>query len=121
MKDKNNSRLLRIMASSTDKIKSRPWYEHVVVEARKNNMAGATVFKGIIGYGGSSEIHTAKFLELTEKIPVSVEVIDKKKKIIQFYQMIENDLINMGKGCIVIQQKVEVMMYREGGKEAGKL
>jgi len=63
MKSNDNVKVLRIYTSSTDKLKHTPMYEMIVFAARRNGMAGATVHKGVMGYGSSSVVHSAKFWE----------------------------------------------------------
>jgi hypothetical protein len=101
---------LRFIASTTDKIQHQPWYEWLVINARHSNMAGATVFRGQMGFGGSSSIHTAKFWELTEKLPVVVEIIDDLDGLTVFFEQVKPELEAMGKGCIVTIEPVEILM-----------
>ena len=81
MNTNDNIKVLRIYTSSTDKLKHTPLYEALVFAARRNGMAGATVLKGVMGYGGSSVVHSAKFWETNDKLPVVVEIVDESSKI----------------------------------------
>lgn len=117
MNKKENISRLRVYASSTDKIDNRPVYETLVYEAKKQDLAGATVLRGVMGYGASSIVHTSKLWELTEKLPVIVEIIDEKEKILKYYGIIEQRLKNMSKGCLVTIEQVNVLLYKEGKKK----
>ena len=108
---------LRIYLSSTDKHETGNCYETIVLKAKENGLAGATVLKGILGYGASSVIHSYKFWELTEKLPVVVELIDEKEKIEQFFKIIHPMLDNLPYGCLVSSEKVDVLLYKAGEKK----
>ena len=81
MQIKGDAKLLRIFIGESDKSHSIPVYEKIVLEARKSGLAGATVFKGIMGFGGSSRIHTAKILRLSEDLPLIIEIVDTEENI----------------------------------------
>lgn len=113
--------ILKIYASSTDKIGNKLLYEHIVILARENNISGATVYRGIMGYGQSSKISSSKFWELTEKLPVVIELIDSSENIEAFYNLIEENLINMPKGCLVTVEEVEVKLHKTGKSTVNSL
>lgn len=107
--------ILKIYASNTDKIGFQILYEHIVYLAKEKGIAGVTVYRGIMGYGqSSSNISSAKFWELTEKLPVVVEIIDKTPNIENFYKLIEPDLLSMPKGCLVSVEPVSVKLIKSG-------
>jgi len=106
--------ILKIYASTTDRIGSRLLYEFLVHEARDFGLSGVTVYRGIMGYGQSNRIRTSKFWELTEKLPVKIEIIDKKEKLEAFYREIEPKLLDMPKGCLVVMEPVEVLLSKAG-------
>ena len=108
---------LRIYASSTDKIGSQPMYESIVFTANKNNLAGATVLRGVMGYGASSVVHSSKFWELTEKLPIVIEIIDEEEKINSFFDLIKPQLDKLTKGCLVTIEDVKVALFKVGGKK----
>jgi len=107
---------MRIYASSTDKLDGKPVYESIVFKAKQMDLAGATAYRGVMGFGASSVIHTSKLWELTEKLPVITEIVDDKKKILSFFESIRPGLDKMTKGCLVTIEKVEVLLYKAGGK-----
>lgn len=106
--------ILKIYASTTDRIGSKLLYEHIVETARDNGISGVTVYRGIMGYGLSSNISTARFWELTEKLPVMIEVIDRTETIEKFYSLIEPELHAMKKGCLVVLEPITVKMHKSG-------
>jgi len=116
---KNNSQAahLRIFISSTDKAKGGTLSESLVFLAKKHCLAGATVTKGIIGYGASSIIHAYKFWEVAEKVPTIVEIIDDEDKIMNFYEIVKPILEEMRHGCLVTISKVDVLIYKAGKKK----
>lgn len=115
--EKSNNSILKIYASSTDRIGSKMLYEYIVHEARDYGITGATVYRGIMGYGSSSQINSSKFWELTEKLPVTIEIIDDSSKIEAFFQRIEPKLRAMPKGCLATMEPVIVRLLKQGKKE----
>ncbi len=106
--------ILKIYASTTDRIGSTLLYEYVVRLARENGISGVTVYKGIMGYGLSSNISSAKFWELTEKLPVMIEIIDKTSVLDDFYLLVEPELRKMKKGCLVVLEPLIVKLQKSG-------
>jgi len=106
--------VLKVHASTTDKIGSRLLYHHLVEQAHQKGIAGATVFRGIMGYGSSNAINSSRFWELTEKLPVVIEFVDKKEKLELFFKEIEEDLLQMPKGCLVTLEPTEILLLKRG-------
>lgn len=113
----NEHSILKIYASSTDRIGSKLLYEHIVRLAREKGISGITVYKGLMGYGLSSDISSARFWELTEKLPVMIEIIDRTKILKDFYSGIEPDLKSMKKGCLVVLEPITVMLQKSGNQK----
>lgn len=112
---KNEDSILKIYASTTDKIGAKLLYEHVVHLARGKGISGVTVYRGIMGYGVSSKhISSSKFWELTDKLPVMVEMVDKRDVLEEFYNLIEHDLEQTPKGCLVTLEPVEIKLLKTG-------
>ncbi|MGQ1889102.1 DUF190 domain-containing protein [Thermophagus sp. OGC60D27] len=109
--------LLRIFISSSDKDGHQPLYESLVFKARDAGLAGATVLRGSLGYGASSVIHSYKFWEVTEKVPVVVEVVDQKDKIDAFFHSIKPLLEEMRYGCLVMCEDVDVLFHKSGNRK----
>jgi len=106
--------LLRIFVSSTDHLKQDLLCASVVFAAKKEGIAGATVLKGILGYGASSVLHSTKFWEVTEKLPVVIELVDEDEKIRHFYETLRPHLESMRYGCLVTIENVEVLLFKSG-------
>jgi PII-like signaling protein len=113
VKDSKYSRLT-IKASTTDKIGSKLLYQYLVEQAKEKGISGATVFRGIMGYGTSSKIHSSRFWELTEKLPVIIELVDQTEKLEEFYREIEAELVQMPKGCLVTLEPTEILLQKKG-------
>lgn len=111
---KTSHSILKIHASSTDKIGSKLLYEYVVELAREKGITGATVYRGIMGYGSSSKISSSKFWELTEKLPVVIELVDHTQVLEDFYTSIKKTLIDMPKGCLVIMEPASILLQKSG-------
>ena len=107
--------ILKIYASNTDRIGSELLYEHIVYLAKEKKISGVTVYRGIMGYGMSStHITTTRFWELTEKLPVMIEIIDTTERLEEFYKLIEQDLKDMPKGCLVSVEPIEIKLQKKG-------
>jgi len=75
---------LRVYTDESDTIEGRSAYSQIVAAAHRHGLAGATVFRGMMGYGGNSRIHTARLLELSSDLPVVVEIVDAPERIEAF-------------------------------------
>jgi PII-like signaling protein len=107
--------VLKIYASTTDRIGSKLFYEHIVYSARDKGVSGVTVYRGIMGYGQSSrQVHSSRFWELTEKLPVMIEMVDKTEILEDFFQIIEPELENMSKGCLVSIEPIGLKYLKPG-------
>ena len=118
MKTNDDVKILRIYTSSTDKLKHSPLYEMLVFAARRSGLAGATVHKGVMGFGGSSIVHSAKFWETNDKLPVVVEIIDERQKIEAFFELIKPYLESVRYGCLRTIEDAHVLLYKTGGKKS---
>ncbi len=114
MRSEPKTSRLRIYISSTDKFKYSPLYEVLVFMAKRNGIAGATVLRGVMGYGSSSEIHSTKFWELTDKVPMVVEVSDTEEKIDKYIDVIMPVLEKVRYGCLVTREEVSVVLSKKG-------
>ncbi len=103
--------LLRIFIGESDKHEGMPLYEWIVKKAREQGLAGATVIRGIEGFGAHSRIHTAKILRLSVDLPIVIEIIDTLSKIEDFLPAIDKAI---PEGLATIE-KVKIRFYR-GGK-----
>lgn len=108
------AKLLRIFVGESDKHHHVPVYEKIVTEARKAGLAGATVLKGVMGYGGSSIIHTSKLLDLSEDMPLIVEIVDEASKIEAFVPIVDSIFEETNSGGLITLEKVEILKYTAG-------
>jgi hypothetical protein len=108
MKIEGKANLLTIYIGENDKHHHRPLYQVIVEMLRKQGIAGATVVRGIEGFGKKSRIHTAAILRLSEDLPIIITVIDKEERINQVMPLID-ELVTEG---LVIIENVDVISYR---------
>lgn len=104
----SNSLLLRIYIGEADRFEGSPLYESIVLKARENGLAGATVLRGPMGFGAASRIHTAKILRLSDDLPMVIEIVDKAERIHGFLPTVES----MVDGGLVTIEEVHVLHYR---------
>jgi PII-like signaling protein len=102
--------LLRIFIGESDKHQGLPLYEWIVRKAREQGLAGATVLRGLEGFGAHSRLHTAKILRLSTDLPIVVEIVDTEENIQSFLPAIDDAI---GEGLATLE-KVEVRFYRSG-------
>ena len=105
------AKLLRIFVGESDLFNHKPVYERIVMEARKAGLAGATVVKGIMSFGASSRIHTAKILRLSEDLPLVIEIVDKENKIEEFIPVLNEIFEEANSGGLITMEKVNIIKY----------
>lgn len=110
MHARTEGKLLRIFVGESDKHEGLPLYEWIVRKAREEGLAGATVLRGLEGFGAKSLLHTAKILRLSSDLPIVVEIVDREEKIERFLPLIDSAIVE---GLATIE-KVEVHFYRSG-------
>lgn len=110
MKIPEEGQLLRVFIGESDRWQGKPLYEAIILEAREMGIAGATMLRGLMGYGAASRIHTAKILRLSEDLPVVVEIVDSAEKIGALLPTIE-EMVQEG---LVTIENVRVLQYRSG-------
>ncbi|HZW59625.1 MAG TPA: DUF190 domain-containing protein [Woeseiaceae bacterium] len=103
-------KLLRIFVGENDKHDGMPLYEWIVRLARERGLAGATVLRGLEGYGAHSRLHTAKILRLSSDLPIVIEIVDTEDKIEAFLPQID-DAVTEGLATV---ERVEIRFYRSG-------
>jgi len=104
--------LLRIFIGESDRWEHKPLYEAIVLKAREQHLAGATVLRGPMGFGKSSRVHTSKILRLSMDLPLVIEIVDSEEIIHAFLPTLEKML----GGGLVTMEKVKVLHYRAGEK-----
>ena len=105
--------LMRIHIGERDRYHGKPLYEAIVLRLRERGFAGATVFRGIMGFGASAGIHSEKVLRLSLDLPLVVECVDTEEKI----QAILPELDDMIGGGLITLERAQVIMYRGGRPE----
>jgi len=100
--------LLRIFVGDSKRHEGKPLYDYIVRQAREQGLAGATVFRGMMGFGASSRIHTSKILRLSEDLPVLIEIVDTRGNLESFLKRI-NPMVKDG---LVTLEKAQVQIYR---------
>jgi uncharacterized protein len=107
MREYKNGYLLRILIGEDDIYRGRPLYEQIVLKARELKLSGATVFKGIMGFGADSLIHTAKILRLSEDMPIVIEIVDTEDNINKILPFLDDTV----KGGLVTLEKAKIIKY----------
>ena len=102
--------LLRIFVGESDRHGGLPLYEWIVRQARERGLAGATVLRGVEGFGAHSRLHSAKILRLSEDLPIVIEIVDSKEKIEAFLPVIDGSI---PEGLATLE-KVQIRLYRSG-------
>lgn len=108
MKIPEEGYLLRIFVGESDRFGHHPLYEAIVLKAREQGLAGATVLRGLMGFGKHSILHTAKILRLSEDLPMVVEIVDSLEKIEAFLPQLD-EMISDG---LVTLETVKVIHYK---------
>ncbi len=105
--------LLRVIIGESERHQGKHLYEWIVIKARECGIAGATVVRGMMGYGANSRIKTSSILCLSEDMPVIIEMIDTKRMLEEFLEIID-PVIQEG---LVTFEEMHVRMYRHKGKK----
>ena len=112
MKMPENGMLLRIFIGEADYHDGKLLYEEIVMKAREMNLAGATVLKGIMGYGAHSRLHTTKLLRLSQDLPIIIEMVDSEENLQKILPFIE-EVVTEG---MITMERMHILQYREGEK-----
>ena len=108
MKLPEKSVLLRVFIGESDHYKGKALYEQIVLKAREMNLAGATVLRGIMGFGADSRMHSAKILDLAVDLPIIIEIVDTQEKIDLILPFIDEHVVE---GMVTIEN-INVIKYR---------
>jgi uncharacterized protein len=104
--------LLRIFIGESDRHEGQPLYEWIVRKAREQHMAGATVVRGLAGFGRKSRMHTAKVLRLSQDLPIVIEIVDTPEHIQSFLALIDS-VVDEGLATL---EPVDIHFYRSGAE-----
>ena len=113
MKLPSEGYLLRIFIGETDRYKGKSLYEQIVLKARELNLAGATVVRGIMGFGANSRVHTAKVLRLSEDMPVIIEIVDTEENLKKLWPFLD-EVVKEG---LITVEKAQVIKYKHSDKQ----
>jgi PII-like signaling protein len=108
MRSEADGRLLRIFVGESDRWRGKPLYEAIVLRAREEGLAGATVLRGLEGFGAHSRLHTTRILRLSEDLPIVVEIVDEADKIDAFLTELDAMVVE---GMVTLEN-VRVIAYR---------
>lgn len=114
MENSPNAKLLRIFIGESDKYKNQPLYEAIVFEAKKQSLSGATVTRGIMGFGANSKIHSAKLFDISTDLPIVIEIVDLEEKITNFLTTVEAFFEDSKSGGMITMERAEVIRYKSG-------
>jgi len=104
--------LLRIFIGESDRRDGKLLYEWLVLKARERGLAGATVLRGMMGFGAHSRLHTFKIERLSEDLPVIIEIVDTREKLEKFLALVDNEI---EEGMATLEE-IKIHFYR-GGKD----
>jgi PII-like signaling protein len=109
-----SGKLLRIFVGESDRRGAQPLYTAIVEAARKQGLSGATVFKGIEGFGGHSVVHAARVFDLSSDLPVLIEIVDTEERVRAFIPLLD-EMVHEG---LVTLETVEIIHYKSGHPKA---
>ncbi len=118
MKADSDALLLRVFVGESDKVKHVPLYEIIVREAREAGLAGATAWRGVLAYGPTSRIKTAKLLDLSSDMPMIIEIADQADAINAFLPRLNELFERSNGGGLVTVEKVHIIQYRHKKDES---
>lgn len=113
MKIEEEDILLRIFISESERYKGKPLYERIIREASDLGLAGATLLKGMMGFGADRKIHSSKILTISESLPVVIEIIDKPENINKIMPFLDKNITD----GFVTTEYVNVIRYKKTDKQ----
>ena len=111
MKLEGEGKLLRLFIGESDTWHGKPLYQAIVERVREEGLAGATVLRGIEGFGRASVLHTARILRLSEDLPILIEIVDTEERIKAIMPVLDEMI---GEGLVTLEA-VEILVYRSSG------
>ena len=114
MQAQSDAKRLRIFVGEADKVRHRPLHEAIVEAARAAGLAGATAWRGLLGFGPTSRIRTAKILDLAADLPVVIEIADEEPEIAAFLPVLDRLIAESRGGGLVTLEKVQIIRYAHG-------
>ena len=111
MEIKGTAKLLRLFMGESDKVGHTPLYEVIVKEARERHLAGATAWRGSLGFGAAARMRTSKLLDLSSDLPMVIEIVDQESKVDAFIPVLHDLFEKSDCGGLITIEKVEVIRY----------
>lgn len=111
MKITGQAVLLRVFIGESDKLGHLPLYEAIVKQAHDSDLAGATVLKGVLGFGATARIRTQKILDLSSDLSMVIEIVDEEEKISAFQNSLSGLFEQAGCGGLVTLENINVVHY----------
>ena len=102
--------LLRIFIGESDRHKGKLLYEWIVTKAREEGLAGATVMRGMMGFGAHSRMHTFKIERLSQDLPIIIEIVDTREKLEKFLALVDDEI----EEGLATLEKAQIHFYRSG-------
>jgi PII-like signaling protein len=112
MRMEGEGKLLRIFVGESDTWHGKPLYQAIVERVRREGLAGATVLRGIEGFGADSRIHTSRILRLSEDLPVVIEIVDTEEQVNRILPALD-EMVSEG---MVTLERVDVIAYRSSSQ-----
>ena len=110
MRLEGEGKLLRLFIGESDTWHGKPLYQAIVERVRREGLAGATVLRGIEGFGADSHLHTSRILRLSEDLPVVIEIVDTPEQIDRVVPILDE---MVGEGMLTLE-RVQIVSYRSG-------
>ncbi len=117
MRLEGEGKLLRIFIGEADRFQHKPLHQELVLKAREMGLAGATVLRGIEGFGARSRMHTAKILRLSEDLPVVIEIVDTVDKVDAFASVAGEMIAHAAVGAMMTEERAHIIRYTPGEKQ----
>ena len=117
MQAESPAKMLRIYIGERDKTGHTTAYEALLLEARRQGISGVTVLRAIMGYGASASIHTAKLIEITDDLPIVIEIVDSENKVAAFLPWLDHFFNETGIGATVTIEEVKLLNYKARAKK----
>ena len=114
MEIKGTAKLLRIFVGESDKVGHTPLYEVIVREACERHLAGATAWRGILGFGPTERMRTTKLLDLSSDLPMVIEIVDEEAKVDELIPVLHDLFEKADSGGLITIEKVDVIRYVHG-------
>ncbi|MCX7847493.1 MAG: DUF190 domain-containing protein [bacterium] len=111
MELKGEALLVRVFIGEADKVHHKPLFEAIVQAAREAGLAGATVWRGMLGFGAASRIRSAKLLDLSSDLPIVVEIVDREDRITSFLPRLHELIDGADCGGLVTMERVQIIRY----------